>query len=72
MDEIELKKKYINILIENITQTAVTNIMEQRMLLPIFKYISNLTFRMLQHTSSEVTVRLNYNKFKNRMRNIGN
>ena len=28
--------------------------MEQRMLL-IFKYISNLTFRMLQHTSSEVT-----------------
>ena len=64
MDEIELKKKYINILIENITQTAVTNIMEQRMLLPIFKYISNLTFRMLQHTSSEVTVRLNYNKFK--------
>ena len=41
--------------IKNITQTAVTNIMEQRMLL-IFKYILNLTFRMLQHTSSEVTV----------------
>ena len=30
--------------IKNITQTAVTNIMEQRMLL-IFKYISHLTFR---------------------------
>ena len=49
--------------IKNITQTAVTNIMEQRMLL-IFKCISNLTFRMLRHTSSEVTVRLSYNKFK--------
>ena len=49
--------------IKNITQTAVTNIMEQRMLL-IFKYISNLTFYKLQHTPSEVTVRLSYNKLK--------
>ena len=27
-------------------------------MLLIFKYISNLMFRMLQHTSSEVTIRL--------------
>ena len=49
--------------IKNITPTAVTNIMEQRILL-IFRCISNSTFRMLRHTSSEVTVKLSYNKFK--------
>ena len=64
-----IHRKYFNFFfdhlsfIKNIAQTVVTNIIEQRMLL-IFKYILNLTFRMLQHTSSEVTVRLNYNKIK--------
>ena len=43
--------------------------MKQRMLMLIFKYISNLTFRMLQHTSSEVTVGL---QIQNKMRNTGN
>ena len=46
MTSIKLKAK-------NLTQTAVTNIIEQRMLL-ILKCISNLTFRMLRQTSCYV------------------
>ena len=43
-------------LFKNVKQTAATNIMIKRILL-----LPSLTFRTLQHTSSEVTVE---NKFK--------
>ena len=49
----------------NKRHTAVTNITKTRM---SQKYdFIHLTFRMLQHTSSEVTVEIITNKFKSRL-----
>ena len=49
-------------LIRNNTQTAVTNIRYKRILFEIIFY---LTFRMLLHTSSEVTVNTKLEKLQN-------
>ena len=45
----------------NNTQTAVTNIRNNKRFVKLSFITSNLTFRMFQHTSSEVTVNMSSN-----------
>ena len=45
----------------NNTQTAVTNIRNNKRIVRLTFITANLTFRMLQHTSSEVTINMSSN-----------
>ena len=62
-------KGWINVdLNRNNIETAVTNMTKQRMLWKTL--INDLTFRMAQHTSAEVTVGYNTIRFKEKDRNL--